>query len=97
MKKEKKQSSMVLDFENFKWCIENDFQVYLVPLLTTGNGAYKIAVRRGGITTDGLDYKEVNGRKRYSKETLSEKTFKNISDATDYVNCIYKLLRQKYG
>lgn len=97
MKKEKKPLSMVLNFDDFKWCIKNDFQVYLVPLLKTGNGAYKIAVRRGGITTDGLNFKNVNGKKIYSKETISEKTFKNISDATNYINLVYKLLRQKYG
>ena len=32
---------------NFKWCIENDFQVYVKPINYSKN--FKIAVRKGGI------------------------------------------------
>ena len=103
-----------LNFNDFKWCIDNDFQVYIVPLsnkknivdMDTGeiieeyyeaNGLFKIAVRRGGITTGGRDWAVVNGRRFESKETLSEITFENVMDAHNHLNYVYKYLRDKYG
>ena len=98
MKKRKvKQLSKVLNFDDMRWCVENDFQVYLVPLTNDGKGEHKIAVRRGGITTEGKDYKDVNGVEFRSQETLSEKTFKNSKEAHNYLNYVFKQLRNKYG
>ncbi len=98
MKKRKvKELSKVLNFEDMKWCMENDFQVYLVPLTNDGKGEHKIGVRRGGITTEGKDYKEINGIEYRSSETLSEKTFKNSKEAHNHLNYVFNHLRKKYG
>jgi len=97
MSKKNKKLYQGLNSDDFRWCIENDFQVYLVPLTIDGKGEYKIAVRRFGITTEGRDFIETNGRMVNSKETLSEKTFKNIREAHDHLNYVYKHLRAKYG
>ena len=96
-KKKLSPSSKVLNFEDMKWCMENDFQVYLVPLTNDGKGEHKIGVRRGGITTEGKDFKEINGVIYRSQETLSEKTFKNSKEAHNYLNYVFKQLRLKYG
>ena len=52
----KKKETQSLNIDNFRWCVENDFQVYLVPMDSQGKGKYKIAVRRRGITTEGKDF-----------------------------------------
>lgn len=96
-RKTKTFQSQELNFKDLLWCIENDFQVYLVPLSSCGKREFKIAVRRNGITTSGLDYKLVNGRPVNSVETLTERTFKNQAEARDYLNYTYKYLRSKYG
>lgn len=115
MKKNKNSKKLYqdLNFDDFKWCVDNDFQVYIMPLSDertienseTGelekyyelNGLFKIAVRRGGITTEGKDWTVLNGRRFNSKETLSELTFKNQMDAHNHLNYTYKYLRNKYG
>lgn len=89
-------SYQVLNSDDFKWCVENDFQVYLVPLTRDGKGEFKIGVRRGGISSEGKDYLNKNGREYRSKETLSEKTFKNQREAHNHLNYVYKFLKQKY-
>ena len=41
---------------DFNWCIDNDWQVYIIP------GTYKdhrIGVRKGGISSHGKDYRRV--------------------------------------
>ena len=102
-KKTVKRSFQDLNFDDLKWCIDNDYQVYLVPLtrkvnnFTYTTGEFKVAVRRKGITTEGLDKKMVNGRYIKSKETLSELTFASQSEAEAHLNYVYKHLRTKYG
>jgi len=98
-KKKIQQKYQDLNFNDFRWCIENDFQVYVKPLSSDGKGFYKIAVRRGGISSKGLDYyKEECTKKVYkSKETLSEKIFKNKNEAFSHLNYVYGHLKKKYG
>ena len=48
----------MIDPDDFRWAIQNDWQVYVKPY---GGGAY-IAVRKGGITACGKDY-------HYDRET----------------------------
>jgi hypothetical protein len=95
----KNPSSQGLNFDDFKWCIDNDFQVYVVPLVDNDipTGEYKIGVRRGGINSLGKDAVELNGVIYRSKETLSELTFKNQKEALDHLNYVYGLLRRKYS
>lgn len=109
-----------LNFDAFRWCIDNDFQVYISPLGTWEdvkktrevdgvmeefiekeffmNGLYKIAVRRGGISSNGYDsYYDENGKKNLSKETLSEKTYSKEYNALLELNYVYEQLKRKYG
>lgn len=103
-KKTTRRLSQDWNFDAMRWCIKNDFQVYIHPIVRkidvnyyqeTFN--YKIAVRRGGITTHGKNQLEVNGRIQKSKETLSEKVYKTQMDAFDDFNYVYEHLRRKYG
>ena len=64
-------------YSDFKWCIENDFQVYIKPEDNSGN--CRIAIRKGGISTDGKlsKYDKEKGVTLYSKETVGEVVYKN--------------------
>lgn len=79
---------------NFKWCIDNDFQVYLVP--TTQN-RYKVAVMRKGITTEGKDFIYVRDVRIESKVILTEKEFKNAKEASEHTHEVREALRKEYG
>lgn len=91
MKKAEKIPSFNPD--DFNWCIENDFQVYIEPMPMK---RYKIAVRRKGITTEGKDVKFVKDLEIRSTVTLTKMDFKNILDASRYMPIIYKYLRETY-
>lgn len=92
-----------LNFKALKWCIENDFQVYIVPKVVSGGGVHtqtkhcRIAVRRGGITTEGKDFLMVNGRKVSSVETISDAEYKTQKEAFDHFNYVYEYLMKKYS
>lgn len=98
-----------LNFDDLKWCIDNDFQVYVQPVSEEKRyqdgrkyyqltGEFKIAVRRGGISSQGKGlHKDEVGRLFKSKLTLSERTFKSQSEAEDHLNYTYNYLRRKYG
>lgn len=99
--------SLELNFDDLRWCIKNDFQVYLVPLKKfiyisgqreySSTGEFKIGVRRNGISTNGLDQADVNGRTVFSYETFSDKTFNDHYEAMEYLNYVYRQLRERYG
>lgn len=96
-----------LNFDAFKWCIQNDFQVYVKPVVNVSKinginyyqqtGRYNIAVRRRGISTEGKDYLKSNGKTIKSKETLSEAVFNSQHAAFDNINSVYEYLKEKYG
>lgn len=83
-----------IQYSNFKWCIDNDFQVYLVP---TRNNRFKVAVRRKGITTGGKEFIYKNGVKIKSVETLSKKDYKNEYEASEYAHEVRAILKKQYG
>lgn len=89
-----KKKSSYLTFSNLKWCIDNDFQVYIKP---DQYNKWKVAYRRGGITTEGKDKKLINGSMFYSVEVEGEKTYKNQKSAMAVVPDVYDFLRKKYG
>jgi len=101
------QPSQDLNFEAFSWCVKNDFQVYIQQIVDKKStdkgdfyvptGKFKIAVRRGGISSEGKDEIYLNGRKIKSKVTLSEMTFRSQADAERHLNHTYELLMRKYG
>ena len=79
--------------EDFKWCIDNDFQVYIKLV---GKGAY-IAVRKGGISSCGKDnhYDKITSMEYTSKENLGKIYYKTVQEAMDCLPKAYKHLR--YG
>lgn len=89
-------SSWYEDQDNFKWCIENDFKVYITPI-GHNESQCKIVVQRGGITTEGKESKIVNGRLRQSKSVESTETYKNQKLAQEALPSVWKMLREKYG
>lgn len=84
-------------YSDFKWCIDNDFQVYIKPL--NNSGQCNIAIRKGGISTDGKSskYCEVKNTTIYSTVTLGSVTYKNQKQATEILPKVYKYLRETYG
>jgi hypothetical protein len=84
-----------LENSNFKWCIENDFQVYIKPY-----GKYaKIAIRRGGISACGKDvhYDKQTGNTYYSSENEGTVMYKTHEKAMEKLPEVYEYLRKKYG
>lgn len=87
---------------NFKWCIDNDFQVYVCP-----NGfffekkivtkEFRVCVRRNGITTCGKDSLEVNSVHYESKESVGEKVYKTQQEAEAALPDLYEDIRKIYG
>tara|TARA_B110000977_G_scaffold179840_1_gene238858 strand:- start:248 stop:448 length:201 start_codon:yes stop_codon:yes gene_type:complete len=62
-----------------------------------GNGRYKIAVRRRGITTKGKDKVTIAGIEIDSKVTIGKEIYKNSAEATNNLNEVYEFLRRNYG
>ena len=79
--------------DNLRWCIENDWQVYLKPY---GSGCY-IAMRKGGISACGKDYHydRETGLEYYSRENVGKVYYKNIQKAMDMLPQVYKYLKDK--
>ena len=79
---------------DFKWCIDNDWQVYIVR---EGNGA-RIAIRKYGITTQGKDsiYDKEAGINIYSKETLGKILYNNQNKAMSHIYEVCGKIRDKY-
>jgi hypothetical protein len=79
---------------DFNWCIDNDWQVYIIP------GTYKdhrIGVRKGGISSHGIDYRrDIYGAEYYSSEIVGSKTYKTQKDAMEGLKNVYSQLRKKY-
>lgn len=83
----------MIDTDDFRWAIQNDWQVYVKPY---GGGAY-IAVRKGGISSCGKDYHydRVTGLEYYSNEVVGTVYYKSIDKAMEALPKAYKFLR--YG
>jgi hypothetical protein len=81
---------------DFKWCIDNDWQVYVKPINTM---YFKIAIRKGGISTNGKDkfYDAKKSITLYSKEHLGKIEYKTQKKAMDKLPEVYKYLRETYG
>ena len=79
---------------DLSWCIKNDLQVYIVPIM---GDFCRIAIRKGGITTEGKPYKYVDGVKFSSHETLGKILYKNQVLAQRELPEVYRKLREKYG
>jgi hypothetical protein len=80
--------------EDFNWCVKNDFQVYATH---DPEGNLRVAIRRGGISTEGKDYLIINNSKKTSKEMLGEIIYKNMNELSLYLPAIYKQIIEQYG
>lgn len=72
----------------FNWCIENDYQVYIKP----DGPHYRIAIRNGGITTEGKNSLYVDGIERTSSEVLGSVRYKTGDAAAEKLTEVYKYL-----
>ena len=79
---------------DLQWCIDNDWQVYIIP------GTYKdhrVAIRKGGISTNGKDYRlDASGIEYYSSEIIGKKTYRTQAEAMEGMKDVYQQLRKKY-
>lgn len=81
-------------YSDLKWCIDNDWQVYIVP---TKGKMCRIAIRKGGITTEGKDCKYINGVRYTSQEVLGQLEYDDQKQAQYAMPKVYEQLRQRYG
>ena len=90
-----KKNLKILPFnsDDFNWCVKRDFQVYGT---LDAEGKLKVAIRRGGITTEGKDYIIINGVKKMSTEMIGDYEYKNMNELSLYLPAIYKQLRNQY-
>ncbi|HAY88482.1 MAG TPA: hypothetical protein DCY51_03500 [Bacteroidetes bacterium] len=92
MKKKDKKIS------DFRWCIDNDFQVYVKPFDNyAGCNKFVVVVRKGGISSEGLDVLYKDGKTYKSKEIVGEKIYKNTKEASEAVVRLHSELRERYG
>lgn len=80
-------------YSDWKWCVDNDWQVYIVP--TVGKFC-RIAIRKGGITTEGKDYIYIDGIRHASQEHLGSIEYKTQEEAQVALPEVYKKLRTRY-
>tara|TARA_R110000787_G_scaffold106598_1_gene214311 strand:- start:36136 stop:36399 length:264 start_codon:yes stop_codon:yes gene_type:complete len=79
---------------DLKWCIENDYQVYILPV---GYNDIRIAIRKGGISSQGKDYYvDKQGIEHYSSEIIGRVVYRNQKDAMKSYPDVIKRLRKKY-
>ena len=74
---------------DFNWCIENDFQVYIIP----EHSFARICIRKGGITSEGKDFYYTNGIKVNTLERKGSVLYKSQLLASKELNKVYKYLR----
>jgi len=74
----------------FRWCIENDYQVYIKP----DSYLYRIAIRKGGITSNGKDfhYDRENDFEHTSSERIGSVRYKSVDIASAKLHDVYKYL-----
>ena len=77
---------------DFNWCIENDFQVYIKP----EHSFARICIRRGGITSEGKDCYYINGVMVNTLEQKGTVLYKSQLLAAKELKKVYKYLRDKY-
>lgn len=83
------------NYSDAKWCIDNDWQVYVKP-----DGArFKIAIRKGGISSCGKDvhYDKATGKTYTSEENLGSVMYKTQIEAEYKLADVYEYLRKRYG
>jgi hypothetical protein len=83
---------------DFRWCIDNDFQVYVKPFDNyPGCNKYVVAFRKGGISSEGLDLLYKDNRPHKSTEVVGEKIYRNTKEASEAAVELRSKLRERYG
>ena len=77
---------------DFNWCIENDFQVYIKP----EHSFARICIRRGGVTSEGKDCYYINGVMVNTLEQKGTVLYKSQLLAAKELKKVYKYLRDRY-
>ena len=83
-------------YENRRWCMDNDFKVFVQPI-GFKSPKCNIVIQRGGITTEGHGSKVVDGVLRKSKTLVLDKVYRTQDDAFKDIPTIEKQLKEKYG
>ena len=79
-------------YSDAKWCQEHDYQVYIKPI----DGQFCIAIRRGGISSHGKDWRMENGIEYTSSEVLGSMRYKTVEKATEKIPEVYKYLKERH-
>lgn len=79
-------------YSDAKWCIENDYQVYIKPI----DSQFCIAIRRGGISSCGKDWHKEGGTEYTSSEVLGSVRYKTVEKATEKIPEVYKYLKERH-
>jgi|TARA_R110000787_G_scaffold70171_3_gene156023 hypothetical protein len=81
---------------DLQWCIDNDFQVYIKKM--NYSGYFKVAIRKGGISTNGKDifFCKETQMNLYSVEKLGKIDYKNQEKANKVLPGVYKYLKETY-
>jgi hypothetical protein len=82
------------NYSDFKWCIDNDWQVYIKPV----GARFKIAIRKGGISSCGKDYyyNKETGETFTSEENLGSVMYKKQEEAESKIWEVYSYLKKRY-
>ncbi len=79
-------------YSDAKWCLEHDYQVYIKPI----DGQFCIAIRRGGVSSEGKDRYFVNGVEISTPEILGSMRYKTVEKATEKIPEVYKYLKERH-
>ena len=85
------KKKLMMSSSDFNWCIENDFQVYIVP----EHSFARICIRKGGITSEGRDFYYTNGVRVNVVERKGSVLYKSQDLAAKELNKVYKYLRDE--
>lgn len=79
-------------YSDAKWCVDNDYQVYIRPI----DSQFCIAIRRGGISSHGKDWRVENDIEYTSSEVLGSMRYKTVEKATEKIPEVYKYLKERH-
>jgi len=85
------KKKLMMNNLDFNWCIENDFQVYIIP----EHSFARICIRKGGITSEGKDFYYTSGVRVNVVERKGSVLYKSQDLAAKELNKVYKYLRDE--
>lgn len=76
-------------YSDAKWCTDNDYQVYIRPI----DSQFCIAVRRGGISSEGKDWYYKEDMRIDTPEVIGTLRYKTVEKAEEKIHEVYSYLR----